>query len=306
MSIDPYHEIIRAQYGRIAYRSIATGPQRQAPPAMLLRASVRAGGQGRTRTRANWTSWAPDRIDALRRALQGEFDGLRGDLPPTCGPMVAGLGVWTQLADRLGLTRVLGKERLATRALVLVLGRVAAQGSRLSAVRWAAHHAVAERRGLGRGDEDDLEAALEALAPRQAQIEAPREHLVRRQTGPSPTVVRDDVTASSVAGEGHALAALGDHRDQQPGQAPSVIGLMTMANGEPVAVHVFEGHTAAPRPVPAQVETLRTRGGSTAVVCLGARGMVTTTGKAARASAGDQDITALTTPQGRQLWRAGR
>jgi hypothetical protein len=56
----------------------------------------------------------------------------------------------------LGLTRVLGTERLATLALVLVLVCVTAQGSRLSAVRWAANHAVAGTLGLGRFDEDDL------------------------------------------------------------------------------------------------------------------------------------------------------
>ena len=62
-------------------------------------------------------------------------------------------------ADRLGLTRVLGKGRRAKLALFLVLVRVAAQGSRLAAVRGAANHAVAETRGLGRFDDDDLSAA---------------------------------------------------------------------------------------------------------------------------------------------------
>jgi hypothetical protein len=135
---------------------IATVPHRHAPPAMLLRESFREGGHVRPRTLANLTSWAPERMEALRRALTGECDGLSGDLPPTCGPMFAVLCVLKQRADRIGLTRVLGKERLAKLALLLVLVRVAAQGSRLSAVRWADNHAVAETLGLGRFDEDDL------------------------------------------------------------------------------------------------------------------------------------------------------
>ena len=135
--------------------SIATVPNRNSPPAILLRESFRDGGKGRTRTLANLTSWAPERIDALRRALKGEFAGLSGDLPPTCGPIFAVLCVLKQFVDRLGLTRVLGKERLAKLALFLVLVRVAAQGSRLSAGRWAANHAMAEPLGLGRFDEDD-------------------------------------------------------------------------------------------------------------------------------------------------------
>jgi hypothetical protein len=92
---------------------IATVPNRHSPPAILLRESFRDGAQVRTRTLANLTSWAPERIDALRRALKGEFDGLSGDLTPTCGPIFAVLCVWQQRADRLGLTRVLGTERRA-------------------------------------------------------------------------------------------------------------------------------------------------------------------------------------------------
>src|SRR5713226_922370 len=150
---------------------IATVPNRHSPPAILLRESFREGSKVRTRTLANLTSWAPERIEALRRALKGEFDGLSGDLAPTCGPIFAVLFVLKQLADRLGLTRVLGQERLAKRALFLVLARGAAQGSRLAAVRWADQHAVAEPLGLSRFEEDDLSPALAALAPRQDHIE---------------------------------------------------------------------------------------------------------------------------------------
>ena len=222
-----------ASDGIIAYMYIATVPNRHSPPAILLRESFREGGKVRPRTLANRTSWAPERIEALRRALKGEFDGLSGDLPPTCGPIFAVLFVLKQLADRLGLTRVLGKERRAKLALFLVLVRVAAQGSRLSAVRWAANHAVAETLGLGRFDEDDLYAALDALAPRQTQIEETLYRVSRRQTGLSPTVVLYDVTSSSFEGECHALAAFGDNRDKKAGKAQIVIGLVTTGQGEP-------------------------------------------------------------------------
>ena len=212
---------------------IATVPNRHSPPAILLRESFREGGKVRPRTLANLTSWAPERIEALRRALKGEFDGLSGDLPPTCGPIFAVLFVLKQLADRLGLTRVLGKERRAKLALFLVLVRVAAQGSRLSAVRWAANHAVAETLGLERFDEDDLYAALDALAPRQTQIEETLYRVSRRQTGLSPTVVLYDVTSSYFEGECNELAAFGYNRDKKAGKAQIVIGLVTTGQGEP-------------------------------------------------------------------------
>src|SRR6266516_5431597 len=168
---------------------ITAVPHRNSPPAILLRESFRDGDRVRTRTRANLTSWAPERIDALRRALKGEFDGLTGDLQPVCGPIFAVLFALKQLAERVGLLQVLGSERWAKLILFLVLARVAAQGSRLSAVRWAAQHAVAETLGLGPFDEDDLYKALDPLAKAQAHIE---DALYRRtvwQRGGSPTVV---------------------------------------------------------------------------------------------------------------------
>ena len=57
---------------------ITAVPNRHSPPAILLRESFRDGDKVRTRTLANLTSWAPERIEAMRRALKGEFDGLTG------------------------------------------------------------------------------------------------------------------------------------------------------------------------------------------------------------------------------------
>jgi len=51
---------------------ITAVPNRNSPPAILLRESFRDGDRVRTRTLANLTSWAPERIEALRRALKGE------------------------------------------------------------------------------------------------------------------------------------------------------------------------------------------------------------------------------------------
>src|SRR5262245_12278406 len=168
---------------------ITAVPNRHSPPAILLRESCRDGDQVRTRPLANLTSWAPERIEALRRALQGEFDGLTGDLQPVCGPIFAVLFVLKPLAERVGLLRVRGTERWAKLVLFLLLARVAAQGSRLSAVRWAAQQAVAEPLGLGPCDEDDLYAALDRLAGEQERIEDARYRRMVRQRGGAPTVV---------------------------------------------------------------------------------------------------------------------
>jgi hypothetical protein len=280
---------------------ITAVPNRHSPPAILVRESFRDGGKVRTRTLAHLTSWAPERIDALRRALKGAFEGFTGAPQPVCGPIFAVLCALKQLAERIGLLQVLGSERWAKLVLVLILARVAAQGSRLSAVRWATQHAVAETLGLQPVDEDDLDEALERLAEAQEDLEDALYHRTARQRGGTPTGVWYDVTSSSLEGDHHALAACGYRRDQKPGTAQIVIGLLTTAAGEPVAVHGSEGHTADPVPVPAQVHTLRTRFGITELVVGGDRGMVKATGKHARTTAGVRYITALTTPQVRRL-----
>jgi transposase len=280
---------------------IAIVPNRHSPPAILLRESFRDGDKVRTRTLANLPSWAPERIDALRRALKGEFDGVTGEPQPVCGPIFAVLVALKQLAERLGLLQVLGSERWAKLVLFLLLARVAAQGSRLSAVRWATQHAVAETLGLKPFDEDDLYEALDRLAEEQEDIEDALYHRTVRQQGGPPTVVWYDVTSSYLEGEHHALAAFGYSRDKQPGKAQMVIGLLTTAEGEPLAVHVYEGNTADPVTLPAQVHTLRTRFGITELVFVGDRGMVKATGKHALTAAGFRYVTALTMPQVRRL-----
>ena len=189
--------------------SITAIPNRNSPPAILLRESFRDGDKVRTRTLAHLTSWAPERIDALRRALKGEFDGFTGAPQPVCGPIFAVLFARKQRAERVGLLQVLGSERWAKLVLFLVLARVAAQGSRLSAVRWATQHAVAETLGVKHFDEEDRSTALDRLAEEQEHIEDALYRRVVRQRGSAPTVVLYDVTSSSLEGEHKALAAFG-------------------------------------------------------------------------------------------------
>jgi len=284
---------------------IATVPNRNSPPAILLRESFRQKGQVHTRTLANLTYWAPQRIEALRRALKGEFDGLSPEWDPTCGAIFGVLFALKQIAERVGISRVLGQQRWAKLALFLVLARVANQGSRLSAVRWAQSQAVAETLGLGRFDEEDLYGALDWLAPRQEPIEKNLYRLYRHKQGGPPAVVLYDVTSSYLEGEQNELAAFGYNRDKKAGKAQIVIGLLTTAEGEPLAVKVFCGNTADPVTLKEQVETLKSRFGIREVVMVGDRGMVKSKGKKALAEANFKYITALTDPQVRKLLKQG-
>ncbi len=60
---------------------IATIPNRNSPPAILLRESVRQGKKINKKIIANLSHWTPERILALKRALRGDFDQLPEGIP---------------------------------------------------------------------------------------------------------------------------------------------------------------------------------------------------------------------------------
>jgi transposase len=285
---------------------ITTVPNRNSPPAILLRESFREDGKVRNRTLANLSYWLPARIEALRRLLRGEFDqAAEFSQAPRLGTVFGLLFVLQQIAVALGLGAALGHSRLAKLALFLVLARVAHQGSRLSAVRWAQDQAVAEVLGLGKFDEDDLYAALDDLAARQGKMEKTlyRRYLARR--GQPPRLFLYDVTSSYLEGEQNALGEYGYNRDGKRGKLQIVIGLLADEEGEPLAVRVFEGNRSDPTTVAEQIKILQEQFGVEELVFVGDRGMVKSKGKEALSAAGLRYITALTDPQIRRLLSRG-
>jgi transposase len=282
---------------------IATVPNRSSPPAILLRESYREGNKVKTRTVANLTHWPAERIHALRRCLKGEFDGQREAAAPVSDRVFGVLFMLKAVAERLGIVRVLGQGRTGKLALFLVLARVAAQGSRLSAVRWAEEQAVAEVLGLSRFDEEDLYGALDWLAE-QPRLEQQLYRRYVKRLGQPPVLVLYDVTSSYLEGQCNELAEYGYNRDGKKGKQPIVIGLLTAADGEPLAVKVFAGNTTDCTTVAAQIETRKQRFGMAEVVFVGDRGMIKTKGKQALSAADLKYITALTDPQVRKLLKA--
>lgn len=278
---------------------IATVPNRNSPPAILLREAYREAGKVKNRTLANLTRWKPDRIEALRRALKGEFNGLAGALQS--GEIFGVLFALKHLADERGIARALGKSKEATLALFLVLARLAHGGSRLSAVRWARHQAVEDLLGLSSFAEEDLYAALEWLATEQTRIETRLYESYLKRSDQPPALVLYDVTSSYLEGEHNELAAYGYSRDGKRGKKQIVVGLRTAADGEPLAVRVFQGNTADPSTLLTQISVLKAQFKVPDVVVVGDRGMVKATGKAALGEEGFKYLTALTNAQVRRL-----
>lgn len=280
---------------------ITTIPNRNSPPAILLREAFREGGKVKNRTLANLSRWPAARIEALRRALRGDFDQAALPEAPTLGPIFGLLYVLKQIADALGISTALGKTVLGKLALFLVLARLAHRGSRLSAVRWAQDHALQEVLALPVFDEEDLYGALDDLCARQKKIEAALYARYLRQHPQPPRMFLYDVTSSYLEGEHNELGEFGYNRDGKKGKLQIVLGLLTDAEGEPLAVRVFAGNTADPATVVEQIKILQQQFQVQEFVFVGDRGMVKSKGIKALHEAHLRYITALTDPQIRSL-----
>ncbi len=280
---------------------VATIPNRKSPPAILLREGYREGVKVKTRTLLNITHWSPERIEAMKRLLKGEFDDAAGLEDPTSGPIFGVLFALKEIAERIGITKALGRHPKARLALFLILARVAHQGSRLSAVRWCMDHATSEILGLPEFDEDDLYEALDWLAQQQDKIEDRLFLTYLKKNGVSPALVLYDVTSSYFEGLCNELGEFGYNRDGKKGKKQIVIGLLAGPDGEPLSVRVFRGNTADPSTVATQVETLRDRFGISEVIFVGDRGMVKSKGKKVLTENDFRYITALTNAQAKKL-----
>jgi transposase len=273
-------------------------PNRQSPPAILLRESYREHGKVKKRTLANLSKLPREVIEHLRQALAGQAMAVKETV---CGAIYGLLFALNELARQCGLQEALGGSRKAKLVLFLVLARIGHQGSRLSAVRWALDHAVQAVLGLSGFDEDDLYEALDWAASQQQAIEDRLYQDAGRRTAQTPALMLYDVTSSYLEGEQNELGAYGYNRDGKKGKPRIVIGLLTAKDGEPLSVEVFEGNTTDPQTVASQVEKLTQRFHVKEVVLVGDRGMIKAQGKEFLNQAHLKHITALTDPQIRKL-----
>jgi len=290
---------------------IETVPNRNSPPAILLRESYRQDGRVCKRTLCNLSNWPVAHIEGLRGVLKGgtviaadqaAFTVTRS-LPH--GHVAAVLGT----ARKIGLDRILGPDGHRCRDLVLamIVGRIIDPVSKLAAARGlspdTASSSLGEELGLGAVDEDELYAALDWLRLRQPAIET---QLARRHLQHG-TLVLYDVSSSYMEGRCCKLAKRGYSRDGRKGTLQIVYGLLCAPDGCPVAIEVFDGNTADPKTLAPQVAKLKQRFGLDHVVLVGDRGMITQ----ARITeeireAGLDWITALRAPAIKQLLAGGQ
>jgi transposase len=277
-------------------------PNRNSPPAVLLRESFREEGKVKKRTLANLSKLPSHVVDSIKLALTGSAAPASSQFTaPECGPIYGSLFALNKIAEDLQFGKVFGPSREGQLTKLLVLARIAHQGSRLSTVRWAKDHAVKEVLGIGAFDEDDLYKALDWAAENQDRIENRLFKQYVKKCGQPPTLILYDVTSSYFEGEQNELSAYGYNRDGKKGKKQIVIGLLAAQDGEPLSVQVFKGNTSDPQTVSDQIEKLTKRFEVKEIVFVGDRGMVKAKANNLLKVDGFKYITAITDPQIRSL-----
>ncbi len=270
----------------------------------LVRRSVREGKRVRHETLANISRLPAEAIEAVRRVLQGEAlltagETFRIERSLPHGQVAAVLGT----LRRLGLERILGRERSRERdvAVALVCERLLRPGSKLSATRQFALTALGEELQVEGASEAELLSAMDWLLARQARIEAA---LAARELEPGGFVLYD-LSSSYLEGSKCPLGAFGYSRDGKRGKLQITYGLTCSPRGRAVAIEVFGGEIHDDQTLPAAAERLKTRFGIERVCFVGDRGMVKQAGVETLRSHGFDWITALTAPQVKRLARGG-
>jgi len=249
-------------------------PNRNSPPAILLRQSRREGGKTVKRTLANLSDWPQDKIELLRRLLRDELPGDPQALFQTRQTLPHGhVEAVLMTVRRLGLESILASKPSRERDLVtaMIAGRVLHPCSKLATVRDWRTTTLAEELSLRDATEDELYQAMDWLLERKQRIE---KKLAARHLKEGSLVLYD---VSSSYYEGHCcpLARFGYGRDGKKGLPIVVYGLLTDPRGRPVAVEVYPGNTADPSTVIDQADKLADQFGLSQVVFVADRGMLT-------------------------------
>ena len=253
---------------------IAVVPNRNSPPAILLREGWREGNKTRQRTLANLSDWPREKIETFRRLLRDEPLVSVQDRFTTRQTLPHGhVQAVLHMIRKLELERLLSAQPGRERDLVvaMIAQRLISPVSKLATTQHWLTTTLAEELGVADASEDDLYAAMDWLLQRKQRIEKKLAARHLREGG----LVLYDVASSFYEGRTCPLARFGHDRDGQKGLPIIVYGVMTNGEGCPVAVEVYPGNTGDPTTVADQVEKLREQFGLTRMVLVGDRGMLT-------------------------------
>ena len=255
---------------------VETVPNRNSPPAILLREGRREGKKVHKRTLANLTHWPKDKIERLRRVLKNEplvhpdqLFLIERSLPH------GHVELLLEAMRRLKLPALIDPRPSPKRdrVLAMIVQRLLHPASKLATTRLWHTTTLAEELSLEDTDEDDLYEAMDWLLERQDRIER---KLAKRHLAEGDPVLYD-VSSSYYEGQTCPLMQFGHNRDGKRDRPIVVYGVLADAMGRPLAVQAYAGNTGDPTTVPDQVEKVRGRFGLQRVVLVGDRGLLTET-----------------------------
>jgi hypothetical protein len=244
----------------------------------LLRRTFRQDGKVLHQTVGNISHLPEELIDTIRRHLRGElpaasegrFEIVRS-LPH--GHVAAVLAT----LRHLGLEQLIASRPSIERTLVtaMIVSRVIEPRSKLATSRGlkeeSATSSLALELDLQLEGDRELYEAMDWLLEQQSRIEGKlaKKHLMEG----SPILY--DLSSSYYTGTHCSLAMFGHNRDGSNGYPQVNYGLLCNSEGCPVAIEVFEGNTADPTTLEAQVQKIRNRFHIERLVLVGDRGMIT-------------------------------
>ena len=258
---------------------IETIPNKRGRDTILMRRATRQGQRIVKTTIANLTDFPPHIVASFDTILRGgvavnrleEVFEVKRSLPH--GHVCAILAC----CHSIGLPRLLGRQpsRMRQLALAAIVARILAPASKLATARSlspaTASSSLGPALGLGAVSGNELLDMLDWLHQRQPWISR---SLARRHLGDGTTLLYD-LSSSWFEGDRCPLAAFGYSRDGKRSKKQVVYGLLCSSDGCPIDIEVFNGNTADPATVAAQVQKIKQRFSLHRVALVGDRGMLT-------------------------------
>ena len=272
----------------------------------LIRKTYRKDGKVKNLTLANLSKLPEKEIELIKLALSGapSFASI-SDISTSSSKEYGASFAFLHLARELGLDKMLYSQKVRWREdlLAVIIGRLVFQGSKLSLTNASKDTSLWEL--CGHEDGVPLNVNINCYQP--------MDELLRRQEKIQNTLVAKhmskgclvlyDITNTWMEGEyeDSELVAYGKAKDGKRGYKQIAIGLITNAEGCPVAVEVFRGNISDQMTVWGQAKKLAKSYGLSEVVFAGDRGMLTPKRIAEVSSLGFKTLTALTHPQIRSM-----
>jgi len=258
-------------------------PNRNSPPAILLRESYREEGKTKKRTLCNLSKLPPETIEAIRASISGEMVHADATLANPGRQMKlldarqhGHVAAIVGMIKKSGLLKTIDRKDSRRRDIVaaMIADRLISGDSKLATARHCRAETAATSLGdiLGLTDLDEHECyeAMDWLTERQESIQKKlaRKHL------PEGEPVLFDLSSSYFEGHCCPLAKHGYSRDKR-GDLPQVnYGMYCNSDGVPIGVEVLAGNENDRLAFDKAVDRVQNDFGLKNVIFIGDRGMI--------------------------------